>query len=138
MNRIRNGVIIIILCIVGSASYKATQKGLGLGAPRPDDIHDALAGNANHHNKLNLGAPSDDNLKDSLAEGPAIPTGLHNGPHGNTEDETPPPPRGGDHPGIGGLGGPNPGSQFVPPSAPLSPSGPTAPPAPPAPPVEQP
>ena len=67
------------------------------------------------------------NLKDSLAEGPAIPTGLHNnGPHGNTEDETPPPPRGGDHHGVGGQGGPNPGSQLPPPTD-VSPSGPQAP-----------
>lgn len=131
MNRIRNAVIIIVLCIIGSATYKAGHKSdLGLGT-RPDDIHDALAGGpSKHHNKLSLNTPSDDNLKDSLAEGPAIPTGLHNGPHGNTEDNTPPPPRGGDHSGFGNLGGQNPGAQLPPPSNPpsdVSPSGPQLP-----------
>ncbi len=131
MNRIRNAVIIIVLCIIGSASYKGGHKnGLGLGEPRPDDIRDSLAGGSSkpQRHTLSLGAPSDDNLKDSLAEGPAIPAGLRsNGaPRGNTEDNTPPPPRGGDHSGIGPLGGQNPGAQLPRPSD-ISPSGPQTP-----------
>lgn len=126
MNRIRNTVIVIVLCIVASASYKArTKSDLGL-VPGAEELHDAVAGNSSKSHKI-LGLPTiaDDNLKDAVAEGPAIPTGLHNGIRGNTEDQTPPPPRGGDHSGIGGLGGPNPGSQIPPKNPPpLSPSTP--------------
>ena len=135
MNRVRNAVIIIILCIIGLSSWKAGhKKPLALAVPPADDMRDAVAGGPSHatdHKKPlhgpTLGLPNmaDDNLRDAVAEGPAIPTGLRNRltPHGNTEDETPPPPRGGEHPGIGPLGGPNPGSQ-LPPPGPLSPSGP--------------
>ena len=67
-----------------------------------------------------------------VAEALAEISRRNNGPHGNTEDGTPPPPRGGGEGGIGSLSGPNPGSQ-LPPAPPLSTSGPLSPSAPTAP-----
>lgn len=123
MNRIRNAVIIIVLCIIATMAYKARSKNeLALNTPAPEEIKDAVAGGPAKRHGLSMPTSGDENLKDALAEGPAIPTGLHNGPRGNTEDQTPPPPRGGDHSGIGNLGGPNPGSQIHHP--PVSPSTP--------------
>lgn len=130
MNRVRNGVVIIILCIIGAMGYNAHKKNnLSLG-PSNDSIRDAVAqNNASGHKKLNMSNQTDDNLKDALAEHPAIPTGLHNGPHGNTEDQTPPPPRGGEHHGNNNFGNPNPGQQLPPQNPPPSDVSPSAPPS---------
>src|SRR5665213_3378973 len=95
--KVRNAVIIIVLCIIGAYKmYKPAQPSLGL--PPADVLHDALAGNGimptNASNPLHLSNNGDEQLRDSIA-GNAIPGVGHNGaPHGNTEDETPPPPRG--------------------------------------------
>ena len=132
MQKIRNAVIFIVLCIVGG--YKASQpaRHLSLNVPPADALHDALAGDRikpiNASNPLHLSNSDDDQLRDSVA-GNAIPGFHQSGPHGNTEDGTPPPPRGGGDGGVGTFSGPNPGSQLPPPgqlspSEPLSPSGP--------------
>jgi hypothetical protein len=134
MQKVRNAVIIIVLCVIGGyKAYKPAAPRLHL--PPADSLHDALAGSpVNASRPLHLSDSGDDQLHDSVA-GNAIP-GIHqNGPHGNTEDQTPPPPRGGDHDGIGPLGGPNPGSQ-LPPPGPLSPSEPLSQSAPIKPPVD--
>jgi hypothetical protein len=129
-NKVRNAVVIIVLCLIGAYKmYKPAQTPT-LAMPPADSIRDAVAGNSVHQpinasNPLHLSNSGDEQLRDSVA-GNAIPGTHQNGPHGNTEDQTPPPPRGGDHNGIGGLSGPNPGSQ-LPPPGPLSPSAPTQP-----------
>jgi hypothetical protein len=129
MQKVRNAVIIIVLCIIGG--YKAYKPVVRLIMPPSDGLRDGLAGNPTNASRpgLHLSNSDDDQLHDSVA-GNAIPGFHQNGPHGNTEDGTPPPPRGGGDGGIGGFSGPNPGSQ-LPPSgpAPLSPSGPSAPPS---------
>jgi hypothetical protein len=131
-NKVRNAVVIIVLCLIGAYKmYKPAQSPV-LAMPPADAIRDAVAGNSigdkNPTNaSLHLSNTGDDQLRDSVA-GNAIPGTHQNGaPHGNTEDQTPPPPRGGDHNGIGGLDTPNPGSQLPPGGGPLSPSGPQAP-----------
>lgn len=134
-NKIRNAVIIIVLCLIGAYKmYKPAQTPT-LALPPGDVIHDAVAGSSvgggspiDASSPLHLSNTGDDQLRDSVA-GNAIPGTHQNGaPHGNTEDQTPPPPRGGDHNGIGGLDSPNPGSQLPPGGGPLSPSGPATPP----------
>ncbi|HXT00434.1 MAG TPA: hypothetical protein VN915_07145 [Elusimicrobiota bacterium] len=129
-NKVRNAVIIIVLCLIGAYKmYKPVQNPT-LAMPPADEIRDAVAGNSVGNNRptdasLHLSNTGDDQLRDSVA-GNAIPGTHQNGaPHGNTEDQTPPPPRGGDHNGIGGLNSPNPGSQLPPGGGPLSPAGPT-------------
>lgn len=132
-NRIRNAVIILILCLIGGyRAYKggANRKGLALGQPPADLIRDAVAGGPSHRRAENAGLrlsnTNDDELRDSVA-GNAIPAGRRNGPtRGDTEDNSNPPPRGGDHHGVGPLNGPNPGQQ-LPPPAPLSPTAPPPP-----------
>ena len=124
MRKVRNAVIIIILCIIGA--YKAFKPApVSLGAPPPDVMRDALAGSPVNASRpgLHLSDSNDDQFRDSVA-GNAIPS-QHYGPHGNSDEGAPPPPRGGGG-GLGTLSGPNPGSQIPP--APLSQSGPPAPP----------
>jgi len=131
MQKIRNAAIIIVLCVIsGYKAYKPAAPRLNL-LPG-DGLHDALAGHRADpiNTGLHLSNSDDDNLHDSVA-GNAIP-GFHNGPRGNTEDGTPPPPRGGGDGGVGSFSGPNPGSQ-IPPQT-LSPSGPASPSTPPSPP----
>src|SRR6185312_4143008 len=105
-NKVRNAVIIIVLCLIGAYKmYKPAQTPT-LALPPGDSIHDAVAGDPINHPtnaSLHLSNTGDDQLHDSVA-GNAIPGTHQNGPHGNTEDQTPPPPPGG---------------------GPLSPSGPT-------------
>jgi len=125
MQKVRNAVIIIVLCLIGGyEAHKAAPLHLNLPA---DGFRDAVAGRrVNPTNTgLHLSNSDDDQLRDSVA-GSAIPG--PNGPHGNTEDGTPPPPRGGGG-SIGSYSGPNPGSQIPPPSS-LSQSGPLSPSAP--------
>jgi hypothetical protein len=128
MQKVRNAVIIIVLCIIGG--YKAYKPAARMILPPTDNgLHDALAGSPINASRpaLHLSNSDDDQLHDSVA-GNAIP-GFHpnGGQHGNTEDGTPPPPRGGGDGGVGTFSGPNPASQ-IPPSGPgLSPSAPTSP-----------
>ncbi|MFI5361867.1 MAG: hypothetical protein ACHQ49_07850 [Elusimicrobiota bacterium] len=125
MQKVRNAVIIIILCIIGG--YKASRPAAPLHVTAPTDVyHDAIAGHP-INTGLHLSNGDDDGLHDSVA-GNAIPgfqPGFqpNNGQHGNTFEGTPPPPRGGGNGGIGTLGSNNPASN-LPPTAPLSPSGP--------------
>lgn len=126
MRNVRNAVIIIILCLIGAyTAYRPAP--LSFSVPPSDFIRDAMAGEP-----VKLSRParipgvqssnvSDDQLHDSIA-GSAVPE-THEKPRGTSDDQTPPPPRGGDHSGIGPLGNNNPGSQLPPP--PLSPSGPS-------------
>ena len=129
-NKVRNAVVIIVLCLIGAYKMYKPAPTPTLAMPPADSIRDAVAGNSigNNHPtnaSLHLSNTGDDQLRDSVA-GNAIPgTHQNGGPaHGSTEDQTPPPPRGGDHNGIGNLSGPNPGSQLPPGGGPLSPSGP--------------
>ena len=94
MQKVRNAVIIIVLCIIGGyKAYKPAAPKLNL-LPPADSLHDALAGSPVNASRpgLHLSNSDDDQLHDSVA-GNAIPGFRQNGPHGNTEDETPPPPR---------------------------------------------
>jgi hypothetical protein len=122
MQKIRNAVIIIVLCII--SGYQSSRPAPHLSLPPADSLRDALAGdraiNASRP-ALHLSNSDDDQLRDSVA-GNAIP-GFH-GPHGNTEDGTPPPPRGG---GDGGVGTFSNGYQPPPGPKPLSPSAPSSP-----------
>lgn len=131
MRNVRNAVIIIVLCLIGAyKAYKPAAPKL-MVPPSTDSLRDAVSGNRAaptnaSRPSLRLTNSDDEQLRDSVA-GNAIPGVTRNGvvPRGNTEDMTPPPPRGGDHSGIGSFSGPNPGSQ-LPPPAPLSPSAPNA------------
>lgn len=122
MKRIRNGVVIILLCIIGAyKTYKPSAP--VLNSPPDEQFHDSVSGNpvnASRPADLRLSNTEEDQFRDSVA-GNAIPS-QSGGKRGNTEDQTPPPPRGGDHHGFGPQGAPNPGSQLPPPA--LSPSGP--------------
>jgi hypothetical protein len=126
LRKIRNAVVIIILCLIGAYSaYKPAP--LSFSIPPSDFIRDAVAGEPARVSRrpnipeIHATNVSDESLRDSVA-GNAVPE-AHHSPRGTTEDQTPPPPRGGDHSGIGPLGNNNPGSQLPPP--PLSPSGPS-------------
>lgn len=122
MSRVRNAVIIIILCIIGAYTVR---KGPQLALNMPNDgIKDAVAGGPVHHRrspKLTLASGTGEDLRDAVA-GHAVGTP---GRHGNTLDDVGGPPRGN---GDGGFGHPsnNPGNNFNPPINPpeVSPSGP--------------
>ena len=117
MSRVRNGVVIIILCIIGAYSI-FKRSGNELAMPTvADELKDTLAANPTNasrrgKNRASLKLPpvADEELKDSLAENPALPSGQD----GNTEGQTPPPPRGSGYGGIGTLSSPNPGSELSP------------------------
>ena len=127
MRKIRNAVVIIVLCIIGGyKAYKPIRLAL---MPPSDHIHDAVAGNGfgrtspvNASNpNLSLSNNDGDSLHDSVA-GNAIPgtgAGGSSIPHGNTNG------------GFGSFSGQNPNGQ----NPSLSPSGPVSPstPQPPAP-----
>lgn len=127
MQKIRNAVIIIVLCVVGG--YQARKHApLRLGLPPADGLHDALA--ANHaldasRPGLHLSNSDDDQLHDSVAAN-AVPGFHQHGAHGDTEDTTPPPPRGGGDGNVGSFNGPSQVSQLQGPT-PLSPSSPASP-----------
>ncbi len=122
MYRVRNAVIIIILCIIGAYTVK---KGPQLAlTPDTDTIKDAVAGNRIRHHgpKLTLASGTGDDLRDAVA-GHAVGTP---GRHGNTLDDVGPPPRG-DGQGYHGHNPNNPGNNFIPPPPPppVSESGPS-------------
>ncbi|MFI5350579.1 MAG: hypothetical protein ACHQ2Z_13615, partial [Elusimicrobiota bacterium] len=80
MQKVRNAVIIIILCIIGG--YKAYKPVARLILPAADSLRDALSGHPVNASRpgLHLSNSSDDQLHDSVA-GNAIPGFGHNGPH---------------------------------------------------------
>jgi len=126
MLKVRNAVIIIILCIIaGFSLLKKKPQPLGLPTMPPEELRDAVAASPNRSkpHKLALNPDDDGQLKDALAEGPAIPTGAgFNGFAGNHA-----PPRGSGDGGIGNRNGPNPLAQFLrrrPRTPDVSPSGP--------------
>ena len=125
MQKVRNAVIIIVLCIVGAyKTYKPIAPRLGL--PPADFIHDAVSGDRVNASRPSLNLPSgdDDQFRDSVA-GNAIPGFHQNAPQGDVPNVAPPAPRGGGNGGFGPFSGPNPVSQIPPAGpSPLSPSGP--------------
>lgn len=126
MSRVRNAVVIIILCIIGA--YTVSKKKPALMLPGAEDLRDSLAAGPSHRagRPLRFNQGPEDGLRDSLAESPAFNTGLGGNQRGNSDDAAPPPPRGGGG-GIGTLSAPNQGNQFPPQDPPpdnLSPSGP--------------
>jgi hypothetical protein len=118
MTRVRNAVIIIILCIIGAYTVK---KGPQLALlPTNDVVKDAVAGGPSYHRngpKLTLASGTGDELRDAVA-GHAVGTPNN----GHTLDDVAPPPRGGGNGGFGPQSN-NPGQNFNPPPT-LSPSGP--------------
>jgi hypothetical protein len=126
MSKVRNAVVVIVLCII-AAYVSKKEKATLVMQPPVEQLHDAVAGGPAKISKtgkkrrnLNLAPAAEDNLKDALASNPALPPA----PLGNTEQGTPPPPRGSGNGGIGPLGDPNPGSE-LPPPPPVSENGPS-------------
>lgn len=118
MHRVRNAVIIIILCIIGSYTVRKAPQ-LSLNSP-DNEIRDSVAGGPSRHRggpKLTLASGSGDELRDAVA-GHAVGTPNN----GNTLDNVPPPPRGEGNGGIGPRGG-APGRNFIP-QNPVSQDGP--------------
>ena len=120
MSRVRNAVIIIILCIIGAYSVKKGPQ-LGLNMPAAEDIKDAVAGNRIRRQgpKLTLASGTSEDLRDAVA-GHAVGT-----PGGsNTLGDVGGPPRGNGYGGFGPLSTNN--NHNNPPNNPpvLSPSGP--------------
>ena len=68
MSRVRNAVIIIILCIIGAYSVKKGPQ-LALNLPGTEDIKDAVAGNKvrKHGPKLTLASGTGEDLRDAVA-----------------------------------------------------------------------
>ncbi|MDD5302939.1 MAG: hypothetical protein PHS14_07480 [Elusimicrobia bacterium] len=126
MSRVRNAVIIIILCIIGAYSFKKGPQ-LGLNMPAPEDIKDAVAGNPvrRHGPQLTLASGNGEDLRDAVA-GHAVGTPNRGT---NTLGDVDGPPRGSGNGGFGPLSNNN--NNNNPPVNPppsLSPSGPTPPP----------
>ena len=121
MYRVRNAVIIIILCIIGAYSVRKAPQ-LGLNMPAPEQIKDAVAGGPSrrHGPKLTLANGTGEDMRDAVA-GHAVGTPNN----GNTLDDVAPPPRGNGQGGFGPQSN-NPGTNFNPPTN-LSPSGPQGP-----------
>lgn len=122
MSRVRNAVIIIILCIIGAYTF---QKGpqLGLNMPAPEDIKDAVAGGPVSRRangpKLTLASGKGEDLRDAVA---GFAVGTPN--TGNTLGEIDGPPRGSGNGGFSPLANnPNNNPPYNPPPT-LSPSGP--------------
>ena len=122
MKKMRNAVAIVILCLIGA--YKAYKPAAPhLSMPPADSLRDAMADKSVKTVKtaktiapsLKLSPADDDQLHDSVAANPISEAAHHDSaPKGGTEDSVPPPPRGGDHSGIGPQSTPNPGSQLSP------------------------
>lgn len=120
MQRVRNAVIIIILCIIGAYTVRKAPQ-LALNTP-DSDMHDGLAGGPSRGRrngpKLTLASGTGEEMRDAVA-GHAVGTPNN----GNTLDDVAPPPRG---EGRGGFGpqSNNPSQNFNPPPENLSPSAP--------------
>lgn len=124
MSRVRNAVIIIILCIIGAYSVKKGPQ-LGLSLPSPEQIKDAVAGGPSFtphrgNPELTLASGKGEDLRDAVA-GHAVGT-----PNRGTNSlgDVDGPPRGNGYGGFGPLSGNNNGNN--PPVTPpvLSPFGP--------------
>ncbi|UPT75201.1 MAG: hypothetical protein M0D55_05705 [Elusimicrobiota bacterium] len=120
MHRVRNAVIIIILCIIGAYTVKqAPQLALNMN---DSQLNDAVAGGPSRGRrsgpKLTLASGTGDEMRDAVA-GHAVGTPNN----GNTLGDVAPPPRG---MGQGGFGpqANNPSQNFNPPPENLSPSTP--------------
>ena len=111
MHRVRNAVVIIILCIIGAMTFKSRAPQLTLNMPS-NDLKDSVAGNGVHHKAphLTLASGNGEDLRDSVA-GHAVGTPNNH----NTVDDVPPPPRGSGNGGFGTLGS-NPGQNQNPPN----------------------
>ncbi|MEK7389813.1 MAG: hypothetical protein AAB036_08940 [Elusimicrobiota bacterium] len=120
MKRVRNAVVIIILCIIGAVSVKKKAPELALNVPAPDQIKDAVAGNRiRPRHPLNVSRGQSDDIRDSIAGNPVgTPQGTPNST--NSLDDIGEPPRGSGNGGFSPLANNNP--PYNPP--PLSPSGP--------------
>lgn len=124
MSRVRNAVIIIILCIIGAYSVKKGPQ-LGLSLPLAEDIKDAVAGNPIRRRAnapLTLASGKGEDFRDAVA-GHAVGT-----PGGtNTLGDVDGPPRGNGYGGFGPLSNNNNNNNNNPPNNPppsLSPAGP--------------
>ena len=123
MSRVRNAVIIIILCIIGAYSVKKGPQ-LGLSLPATEDIKDAVAGGPSHRRgspRLTLASGKGEELRDAVA-GHAVGTPNRGT---NTLGDVDGPPRGNGYGGFGPLSTNN--NNNNPPNNPppsLSPSGP--------------
>ena len=118
MKRVRDAVVIIILCIIGAVTFN--KKAPQLSMPTPDEIKDAVAGNPTRRRNapLTLASGHTDDLRDSVAGNP-VGTPASNGT--NSLDDIGGPPRGSGNGGFGPLATNN----NIPPNPPpLSPSGP--------------
>lgn len=127
MSRVRNAVIIIILCIIGAYTVKKGPQ-LALNMPGLEDIKDAVAGapsSASRRNgapKLTMASGKGEDMRDAVA-GHAVGTPNN----GNTLGDIDGPPRGS---GYGGFSPLSNNTNNNPPNNPppsLSPSGPTTP-----------
>jgi len=118
MQRIRNAVIIIVLCLIGvGIKTNKPASNLGLNMPNAAELKDAVAGHRASRPGLNLRDGSDDTLRDAVAGHAAgTPAGLGT----NTLADVSPPPRGSGNGGFSSLSN-NPRGVAPPP---LSPSGP--------------
>ncbi len=118
MHRVRNAVVIIILCIIGAMTFKNRAPQLALMPA--GDIKDAVAGNPVRRGnpKLTLASGAGEDLRDSVA-GHAVGTP---GPTGNTFGGVGDPPRGSGNGGFGPLST-NPNQNQNPPET-ISPSEP--------------
>lgn len=120
MSRVRNAVIIIILCIIGAYSVKKGPQ-LGLSLPAAEDIKDAVAGNPVRRRgpQLTLASGKGEEFRDAVA-GHAVGTP---NPGTNTLGDVDGPPRGNGYGGFGPLSTNNNNPPSNPPPS-LSPSGP--------------
>lgn len=95
MNKVRNAVIIIILCVIGASVNRKAN--LGLLLPPPTYIQDTIAGHqAGRH--VVLAPDHSEPLQDAVAGHSALPP---RGKPSNTLGDIPGAPRGN---GLGGIG----------------------------------
>ena len=121
MQRVRNAVVIIILCIIGAMTFKSRKPQLSLNMPSPEQLKDAVAGTPTQHHRgrhrpLTLASGHTDDLRDAVA-GHAVGTPNET----NTLGDVGAPPRGSGNGGFAPLSVNN-NNNNPPPN--LSPSGP--------------
>jgi hypothetical protein len=86
MNRVRNAIIIIILCIIGAGVTERRAAKLNIRIPVLTDIHDAVAGHRVHLTPPDEQPPA---IEDMFHESGVQPRSTS-----NTLGDIPPPPRG--------------------------------------------
>lgn len=126
MRRVRNAVVILILCIIGGYSLMK-KTGPTLSMPAGDELRDSMRGNPTRASRpgLNFGQTNDGELRDAVANN-AAETGGNGSPFGSSEGGVGAPPRGSGNGGFGPAGN-NVGNEFppnTPPPGNVSPSGP--------------